>query len=522
MQGDDGDPFNSGGSFGGFGGSFGGSFGGPNNGPSCQISNFSGRDFNDGFAGSHDGPPIQMSSVLRGDFVDGFGVSFGDYDNVPPVLMSNVLGDSVDGFGGPNNYPPSLMSNFFGGGDPFDNSFFAQPFSGDMFHSSLFGHPTMGPLPEMHTPPSGFIENQLHQPQQPRLSSGPIIEEITDLEDEEKGKGYQETKVILGKHGRSSSEVETEETIAEERRITHMHNMNANAMVNNEQWQPQTQARRITHMENMNANVMVNNEQWQPQTHERRVTNMPNMNANAMVDNEQWQPQTQERRIINMHNMNAMVNNGQWKPQTQERRITPHMQNMNANAMVNYGQWPPQTQERMIRHMHNMHANAIVNSEQWQPQTQGYIFQSSTVTYGGHDGNYYYSSTTRRTGSDGLTLEESKEANTATREAAHRISRGFNNKGHTVERTLNSDGRVDTNQILHNLNEDELAGFDQSWSGNAGMQMQLPCLSGSFGSGLVNREQPLMLLPPNDPSPSRGRGGPYRRRNEMDLSRRGF
>ena len=49
-----------------------------------------------------------------------------------------------------------------------------------------------------------------------------------------------------------------------------------------------------------------------------------------------------------------------------------------------------------------MHANAMVNSKQWQPQTQSYSFQSSTVTYGGHDGNYYTSSTTRRTGSDGV------------------------------------------------------------------------------------------------------------------------
>ena len=52
--------------------------------------------------------------------------------------------------------------------------------------------------------------------------------------------------------------------------------------------------------------------------------------------------------------------------------------------------------------MQNMNANAMVDNEQWQPQTQGYSFQSSTVTYGGNDGNYYTSSTTRRTGSDGV------------------------------------------------------------------------------------------------------------------------
>ncbi|KAL1201675.1 hypothetical protein V5N11_006218 [Cardamine amara subsp. amara] len=167
-------------------------------------------------------------------------------------------------------------------------------------------------------------------------------------------------------------------------------------------------------------------------------------------------------------------------------------------------------EERRNRQMQNMNVNAMVNNGQWQPQTRSYSFQSSTVTYGGQDGNYYTSSKTRRTGSDGLTLEESKEANTATREAAHRISRGLHNKGHTVGRKLNSDGRVDTTQTLHNLNEDELADFEQSWSGNTRRQMQLPGRSGSFGSGLVNREQP-MLLPSNDPSPSHARAESSRR-----------
>ncbi|KAG2239728.1 hypothetical protein Bca52824_091425 [Brassica carinata] len=167
-------------------------------------------------------------------------------------------------------------------------------------------------------------------------------------------------------------------------------------------------------------------------------------------------------------------------------------------------------EERRNRQMQNMNVNAMVNNGQWQPQTRSYSFQSSTVTYGGHNGNYYTSSKTRRTGSDGLTLEESKEANTATREAAHRISRGLHNKGHTVARKLNSDGRVDTTQTLHNLNEDELADFEQSWSGNA--RMQLPGWSDSFGSGPVNREQP-MSLPSTDPSSSRARAESSRRTN---------
>ncbi|KAL0727256.1 hypothetical protein Bca4012_023349 [Brassica carinata] len=474
MQGGGGDPFNFDCPFGGYGGSFGES-GGSDNGTPSPMSSFGGDSCN-GFGGPNNEPPSQMSNLIGGDSVVG---SFGGSNNGPPSLMSDFLGgasadDFGGSFGGSNAGPPSLMTNFFGGRDPFDDPFFTQPFGASMFQPSLFGPHTMDPFAGVRPPPLGFIENHHHQPPQPRLSGGPVIEEIIVLNDEEEGEVYQETRVILGEHGRSSSVVETEEAIAEERRITHMQNMNANAMVNNEQWQQQTQERRTRDMQNMDANAMVNNEQWQQQTQERRITNMQSMNANAVVNNEQWQQQTQESRIT-------------------------HLQSMNANAIMNNEQWQQQTQERRISHMQNMNANAMVNSGQWQPQNQDYSFQSSTVTYGAHDGNYYTSSTTRRTGSDGLTLEESKEANTVTSEAAHMISRGFHNQGHTVERTLNSNGRVSTNQILHNLNEDELASFEQSWSCNAGMHRQFPSLSGSLG-GVVHREQP-MLLPPTDPSP---------------------
>ncbi|KAA8521919.1 hypothetical protein F0562_012767 [Nyssa sinensis] len=107
-----------------------------------------------------------------------------------------------------------------------------------------------------------------------------------------------------------------------------------------------------------------------------------------------------------------------------------------------------------------------VNNVRTQPQTHSFTFQSSTVTYGGANGAYYTSSRTKRTGSDGLTIEESKEADTATRQAAHRIARGIHDKGHFVTRKLNSDGRVDTVQTLHNLNEEELSGFEEAWKAN--------------------------------------------------------
>ena len=95
-----------------------------------------------------------------------------------------------------------------------------------------------------------------------------------------------------------------------------------------------------------------------------------------------------------------------------------------------------------------------------------FSFQTSKVTYGGINGAYYTSTRTRRTGSDGVVMEESKEANSSTGEATHRVTRGINDKGHSVLRKLDSDGKVDIAQTLHNLNEDELAHFEEAWKGN--------------------------------------------------------
>ncbi|KAF5460793.1 hypothetical protein F2P56_020638 [Juglans regia] len=106
------------------------------------------------------------------------------------------------------------------------------------------------------------------------------------------------------------------------------------------------------------------------------------------------------------------------------------------------------------------------------PQSHtSFTFGSSSVNYGGPNGAYYTASKTRRMGSDGLSFEEIKEANTVTGQAKHRVSRGFQNKGHSVTRKLNSEGKVDTMQTLHNLNEDELTGFEEAWKGNARKKM---------------------------------------------------
>nr|XP_043634474.1 uncharacterized protein LOC122605577 [Erigeron canadensis] len=110
---------------------------------------------------------------------------------------------------------------------------------------------------------------------------------------------------------------------------------------------------------------------------------------------------------------------------------------------------------------------SMMNNMPSRPQAHSVTFQSSTVTYGGSNGAYYTSSSTKRTGSDGLRFEEYKEADSMTGQAAHRLSRGIHDKGHTVTRNLKSDGRVDTMQVLHNINEDELGGFEEAWKGEA-------------------------------------------------------
>ncbi|KAI7754142.1 hypothetical protein M8C21_014886 [Ambrosia artemisiifolia] len=125
---------------------------------------------------------------------------------------------------------------------------------------------------------------------------------------------------------------------------------------------------------------------------------------------------------------------------------------------------------------------SLMHDAHSRPQAHGFTFQSSTVTYGGPNGAYYTSSTTRRADSDGLRFEEHKEADSVTGQAAHRISRGIYDKGHTLSRHLKSDGQVDAMQTLHNINEDELTGFEEAWKGKA--RNRLPGWTGAPDDGL--------------------------------------
>ncbi|KAF8027106.1 hypothetical protein BT93_E0126 [Corymbia citriodora subsp. variegata] len=260
------------------------------------------------------------------------------------------FGDPFAGFGsfGGNR---SLVSSFFGGRDPFDDPFFTQPFGG-LLDSSIFRPPAspfmdMHPFMNMH--PSTMIE---HRPPEPRMSRGPVIEELNS--DDEKEEVNDEKKDNPRKHGRSSE---------------------------------------MPHVEGPDDEV-------------------------------------EERRSKQLHYWNGSL-------------------------------------ERP-------------SERQMQPQNHSFTFQSSTVTYGGANGAHYTSSMTRRAGSDGVTFEERKEADSANMQATHRVSRGLHNKGHSVTRKLNSDGKVDTMQALHNLNEDDLPQFEQAWKGKA--RKHLPGWSEHFDS----------------------------------------
>ncbi|KAJ6393818.1 hypothetical protein OIU77_023120 [Salix suchowensis] len=136
-------------------------------------------------------------------------------------------------------------------------------------------------------------------------------------------------------------------------------------------------------------------------------------------------------------------------------------------------------------------AMIIVTSIVWShnPKDAAFTFQSSSVSYGGANGEFYTSSKTRRAGSDGVTFEESKAADSVTGQATHKVSRGLHNKGHNLTRKLNSDGRVNTMQTLHNLNEDELtvfSGIDNIGTSSRGQNAQ----ASRGGWALPSAEQP--------------------------------
>ncbi|XP_024536261.1 uncharacterized protein LOC112348277 [Selaginella moellendorffii] len=94
---------------------------------------------------------------------------------------------------------------------------------------------------------------------------------------------------------------------------------------------------------------------------------------------------------------------------------------------------------------------------------QSYSFQSSSFSYGGPNGNYYASSTARRRGPNGVVHEEHHEKDSSSKSETHRVSRGIHDKGHSLTRKRNAEGREENLQTLHNLGEEEVPEFEKRW-----------------------------------------------------------
>ncbi|EOA27663.1 hypothetical protein CARUB_v10023811mg [Capsella rubella] len=147
----------------------------------------------------------------------------------------------------------------------------------------------------------------------------------------------------------------------------------------------------------------------------------------------------------------------------------------------------PEDDSDAERKIQNMNQRSDFNRrEGTQSRVNTFRHHTSKVTYGGIDGAYYTSTRTRRKGSDGMVVEESKEADKTTGEATHRISRGINDKGHSVTRKLTSSGGVESTQTLHNLEEEELSGFEEAWKGNSSLtKHESSGFDQSFGGWLL-------------------------------------
>ncbi|KAG0589291.1 hypothetical protein KC19_1G010300 [Ceratodon purpureus] len=94
---------------------------------------------------------------------------------------------------------------------------------------------------------------------------------------------------------------------------------------------------------------------------------------------------------------------------------------------------------------------------------RSYSFQSSSVSYGGPNGTYYASSAARRMGPNGVIEEEFQEKDSTSGHELKRVSRGLGVKGRSITRKRTSEGREQTLETLHNLQEDEVPTFERTW-----------------------------------------------------------
>ncbi|KAF6150639.1 hypothetical protein GIB67_022251 [Kingdonia uniflora] len=140
--------------------------------------------------------------------------------------------------------------------------------------------------------------------------------------------------------------------------------------------------------------------------------------------------------------------------------------------------------------------NAYNRLDRPTPQTQSFNFQSSTITYGGPNGAYYTSSTTRRAAGDGLTLEESKEADTTTGKAAHRVSRGIHDKMYVSPRYEYKPLRLDgSNYLSWLLSGTNMQKIEFSYPGDLIQLLLAAEQDGTFVFGKSKRFHPKRMKP---------------------------
>ncbi|KAJ7562786.1 hypothetical protein O6H91_03G084500 [Diphasiastrum complanatum] len=171
-----------------------------------------------------------------------------------------------------------------------------------------------------------------------------------------------------------------------------------------------------------------------------------------------------------------------FNPQPEGRR-GPIIEELDEDHPDTSGTRPRSTQEPIVEHPddevrpaagQSHHSRNIMrrNQSNNEPSSnfQSYSFHSSSVTYGGPDGAYYTSSTKRAAGPSGVVAEEHHEKESSGQEI-HRISRGIKDKGRSVTRKRNAEGREGTVDTLHNLNEEGTGDFEKNWEAAVGRNL---------------------------------------------------
>ncbi|MCO5569669.1 hypothetical protein L7F22_023385 [Adiantum nelumboides] len=99
---------------------------------------------------------------------------------------------------------------------------------------------------------------------------------------------------------------------------------------------------------------------------------------------------------------------------------------------------------------------------------EAYTFSCSSVCYDGPKGAYYAATKTKRGGPQGVVEERFEEQDSTTNKHTKRMSRGLGNKGHsfTCEKDIKT-GKVEENEFLHNLAQEEVHKFDRKWEQEA-------------------------------------------------------